>query len=51
VCEHNKVLRRKYNRTKTTRLKVAQNAAATTLIELPQQMEESNYVTKQKVSQ
>jgi hypothetical protein len=36
---------------KTTRLKVAQNTEATTLIELPQQMEENNYVTKQKVSQ
>jgi hypothetical protein len=36
---------------KTTRLKVAQNKEATTLIELLQQMEENNYVTKQKVSQ
>jgi len=51
VCEHNKVLRRKYNGIKTTRLKVAQNTEATTLTELPQQMEENNYVTKQKVSQ
>lgn len=51
VCEYDKVLRRKYNRMKTTRLKVAQNKEATTLIELLQQMEENNYVTKQKVSQ
>jgi len=51
VCEHNKVLRRKYNRMKTTRLKVAQNTEATTLIELPQHTEENKYVIKQRVSQ
>jgi len=51
VCEHDKVLRRKYNRIEITRLKVAQNTAATTPMELPQQMEENNYVTKQKVNQ
>jgi hypothetical protein len=51
VCEHDKVLRRKYKRIKTTRLKVAQNTEATTIIEMPQQMEENNYITKQKVSQ
>jgi hypothetical protein len=45
--KHDKVLRRKYDRIKTTSLRVAQNTEATTQTELPQQMEE-NYITKQK---